>query len=254
MLAAPQGQGIPKIAGPYNFGQTLVCGTGSWASNLPGASFYQAPQTYAYQWLRNGLAIAGAQSASYLPTTEGSYSCNVTASNAAGSAIQISLPAVVKAKPPVATISAPTTGGVYALGAHVGTAFSCTEGPGGPGLASCTDSNGAAAPNGSLSTSTAGSHTYTVTAISKDGQRVSTHISYTVSAPKPTAAPKRPVIASCLLWCADTQGTVALGMPSACRSAPAAAVRLRVDGSRSLCEQCRACEPDAPVGSEVALV
>ncbi len=190
LLAAPAGAGIPKIAGPYNFGQTLVCGTGHWAANLPGAGFYQAPQSYAYQWLRDDAAIAGAQAAAYLPTSEGSYTCTVTASNAAGSATQTSLPAVVKALPPSAAISSPPSGGVYQQGQIVPTSFACAEGAGGPGLASCVDSNGASAPSGHLLTITPGVHAYTVTAVSQNGRRASARITYTVMAAKPVFHPR----------------------------------------------------------------
>lgn len=188
LLAVPIGTGVPKIGG-NTVGQTLTCGTGKWASNLPGANFYAAPQSFTYQWLRNGAAIAGAQSATFAPSSEGSYTCVVTATNAAGRATQSSLATVVKANAPTVTISAPASGGTYEQGASVATSFACAEGAGGPGLASCADSNGASAPSGHLGTASLGARTYTVTAVSANGQRASKSISYTVIAKKPAPAP-----------------------------------------------------------------
>jgi hypothetical protein len=81
---------------------------------------------------------------------------------------------------PKAAIISPAGGGTYALNATVNTAFSCTEGAGGPGIESCTDAHGGSGASGTLDASTVGPHTYTVTATSKDGQKGTAEISYTV--------------------------------------------------------------------------
>ncbi len=84
---------------------------------------------------------------------------------------------------PAVTIAAPRTGGSYVPGQVVATAFSCAEGSGGPGLASCRDSRGASSPKGRLDTSHPGTHTYAVTAISRDGLARTGRITYTVKPP-----------------------------------------------------------------------
>ena len=89
-----------------------------------------------------------------------------------------------------AVVQSPAPGGAYALGQSVTTSFAC-EDTYGSGISSCTDSNGAPGPTGHLDTSKLGPHTYTVTAVSNDGQAATTRVNYSIAAP-PTATISSP--------------------------------------------------------------
>jgi DNA-binding beta-propeller fold protein YncE len=75
----------------------LTCPVGAWTPDYPGSFVYQAPRSYAYQWLLDGTPISGAVGATYTATKPGSYTCAVTATNQAGTGATTSAPLKVKA-------------------------------------------------------------------------------------------------------------------------------------------------------------
>ena len=75
----------PVLSGTFEVGEVVSCSTGTWL----GAT----PITYAYQWKLDGLDIGGATSSTYtivLADDTKTLTCLVTATNAAGSASQLS--------------------------------------------------------------------------------------------------------------------------------------------------------------------
>jgi len=97
IIKSPTGTGAPAVTRNPKNRAALSCSTGSWGADYPGSFVYQAPRTFAYQWTKNGAAVAGATAATFTATTPGSYACTVTAANQSGSAAQTSGAVNVKA-------------------------------------------------------------------------------------------------------------------------------------------------------------
>ena len=116
--------GAPKVSGPTEKGYTLSCVSGVW-NGSPG---------FSYQWLRDGVPIAGASGEYYMlvAADEGkAVQCQVTASNAGGSSVEVDRVADVIAPEPATAVSippanlpapsgSPSIGGVLSCNAEAG--------------------------------------------------------------------------------------------------------------------------------------
>ena len=81
---------------------------------------------------------------------------------------------------PSASITTPVNGAIYAHGQAVSSSFTCSEGAGGPGISSCLDQSRRVS-GAAVNTATPGTHAFTVTATSGDGQTSTSTVSYTVA-------------------------------------------------------------------------
>ena len=84
LIAPPVVSAAPVVTGTPTVGATLSCTTGAWQ---------YSPTSYAYQWRRGATPIAGATASTYVLQaldSGTSVSCQVTATNPAGSASALS--------------------------------------------------------------------------------------------------------------------------------------------------------------------
>lgn len=84
ILKSPAGIAAVTPAGTAQTGSGLTC-SATWSAGTPSAALYRAPASATtYVWTRDGAEIPGATTATFVPSTTGSYVCRATASNAAG--------------------------------------------------------------------------------------------------------------------------------------------------------------------------
>ena len=121
VVVAPASISVPTITGTPAVGQTLTASTGAWANS---------PASYAYQWLRSGSPISGAQTGSYALVSAdsgASITVMVTATNTAGSASSTSTAVTVAVQPILATLAMSLTSFVVGT-ASTGTITGATTG------------------------------------------------------------------------------------------------------------------------------
>jgi hypothetical protein len=99
ILRSPAGAGPPSVTGGNRVGAKLTCSQASWAGNRLHEHFYRAPADFSFRWLRGGKEVPGETGKAINATRPGSYRCEVTASNYAGSASQTSSARKIKATP-----------------------------------------------------------------------------------------------------------------------------------------------------------
>jgi DNA-binding beta-propeller fold protein YncE len=102
VLKSPTAITAPQVTAS---GTALNCSTGAWSQDYVGSYVYGAPESYGYQWSKDGQSIAGATGTTLNATASGSYACSVTATNQFGSAAQTSAGYTVTIAPPVTPAS-----------------------------------------------------------------------------------------------------------------------------------------------------
>jgi hypothetical protein len=90
ILRSPLMAEFPSVQGKHKPGSTLSCSSGQWRGDQVESFYYRAPQSFSYQWLRNLKPVPGATASTIVADKVGSYNCQVTASNFAGSDLELS--------------------------------------------------------------------------------------------------------------------------------------------------------------------
>lgn len=126
ILRKPSSTSNPVVSGLAGAGHNLSCSHGGWAPDLLGAFLYRAPESYGYQWLKDGSPISGETGRTYSVTAGDvghQMECRVTARNLGGDTDATSAPTTIKTKPantvPPSISGTPVSG--HTLTCHRGT-------------------------------------------------------------------------------------------------------------------------------------
>jgi hypothetical protein len=132
--AAPVNTAAPVVSGTPTVGSLLSCSNGSWTgeNELTLSVGWPFTTPFAYQWLRDGSAIAGSTSNAYLVQAADlghGLVCEVTATNAAGHASAKSNSLAIPLPVPVITVSSAkltVSGGAARVPIACAAAATCT--------------------------------------------------------------------------------------------------------------------------------
>jgi hypothetical protein len=109
----------------------------------------------------------------------GAHNYSVTATSSDGQSTTSTIHYTI-AGAPTALITSPADGANFTKGQAVNANYSCSDGASAPGLNPVSGCVGPVADGAALDTSSAGAHTFTVVATSRDGQTSSLTVTYTV--------------------------------------------------------------------------
>ena len=170
------------------------------------AGWHAGDVTVDWHWTDDGAGVdptACTQTTS--STGEGVLDLTTTCADLAGNTASATVTVKVDLSDPTVTVTAPTDGASFRVGDSVVAGYSCDDAV--SGIDSCT---GTVADGDALDTSTAGSHSFIVTATDVAGRTTVHTVTYMVTAP-PAAAPQDPAVAPAVLAATGAVPSAPLG-------------------------------------------